>query len=189
MRTRRTVRWFAAAIAVAVSATAALAAGGGTLNDPQETYTSNWNGLPTDGVTATVTVQFVAYELNAVAGKYKLVPVLLRAASRSAPLALSLEQDRLVVISGGKKVAASFQLSALDRPLWDSLSQETKRRLTYPEQLNPDSATMVYAFVQLADLTGPLEGFEYTIRSLPAPLVIRPEPRKKAAALGAAATA
>jgi hypothetical protein len=181
MQSRETITWIAAGIAVAVSATVALAAGGGTLNDPQETYTNSWKGMPNDGVIASVTVQFVTYELNSVAGKYKLIPVLLRTGARSAPLAL--EQDRLVVSCGGKKIAASFQLSALDRTLWDSLPPDTKRRLTYPEQLSPDSAMMVYAFVPLADLKGQLEGFEYTIKSLPAPLLLQPEPKKKAAAL------
>jgi hypothetical protein len=183
MQSRETITWIAAGIAVAVSATVALAAGGGTLNDPQETYTNSWKGMPNDGVIASVTVQFVTYELNSVAGKYKLIPVLLRAGARSAPLTLALEQDRLVVSCGGKRIAASFQLSALDRTLWDSLPPDTKRRLTYPEQLSPDSAMMVYAFVPLADLKGQLEGFEYTIKSLPAPLLLQPEPKKKAAAL------
>jgi hypothetical protein len=118
-----------------------------------------------------------------VGGKYRLIPVLLRAGARPAPLALALEQDRLVVRCGGKTIAASFQLSALDRTLWDSLSPDTKKRLTYPEQLSPDSAMMVYAFVPLGDMKGQIEGFEYTIKSLPAPLLLQPERKKKAAAL------
>ena len=183
MQSREIIMRIAAGIAVAVVATGALAAGGGTLNDPQETYTSNWNAATNDGVIASVTVQFVSYELNSVAGKYKLIPVLLRAGTRSAPLSLALEQDRLVVSSGGNTIVASFQLSALDRTLWDSLSPDTKRRLTYPEHLSPNSAMMVYAFVPLGDLKGPIEGFEYTIKSLPAPLLLQPERKKKAAAL------
>jgi hypothetical protein len=183
MQRRETITWIAAGIAVAVVATFALAAGGGTLNDPQETYTSSWKGVPNDGVIASVTVQFVSYELNSVAGKYKLIPVLLRTGSRSAPLTLSLEQDRLVVSSGGKAITASFRLSALDRPLWDALPPGTKKRLTYPEQMSPNSAMIVYALVPLADLKGQLEGFEYTIKSLPAPLPLKPEEKKKAAAL------
>ena len=179
----------AAGTAMTVIGLAALGAGGGTLNNPQETYTNSWTGMPDEGVIASVTLQFVSYELNAVAGKYKLIPVLLRTGSRPSSLTLSLEQDRLVVNSGGKKIAASFQLSALDRTLWDSLPPEMKKRLTYPEQLNPDSAMMVYAFVPLAELTGPLEGFEYTIHSLPAPLLLQPEPKKKAAAVSSGAAA
>ena len=85
--------------------------------------------------------------------------------------------------AGGKRIAGSFQLSALDRPLWDSLSQDAKAWLTYPEQLNPNSAVMVYAFVPLADLKGRIEGFEYAIRSLPAPLLLKPEAKKAAAAV------
>ncbi len=139
--------------------------------------------MPNDGVIASVTVQFVSYELNSVAGKYKLIPVLLRTSARSAPITLSIEKDRLVVSSGGKAIAASFRLSALDRPLWDALPPDAKKRLTYPEQLSPNSAMMVYALVPLADLKGRLEGFEYTIKSLPAPLLLQPEPKKKAAAL------
>ena len=183
MQRRKTITWIAAGIAVAVAATTALAAGGGALNDPQETYSSSWQGVPNDGATASVTVQFVSYELNSVAGKYKLIAVLLSARTRSTPLTLSLDEDRLVVKSGGKTIPASFRLSALDRPLWDALPPDTKKRLTYPEQLNPNSAVMVYALVPLANLKGQLEGFEYTIKSLPAPLRLQPEPKKKAAAL------
>jgi len=173
---------------VAASATVSLAAGGGALNDPQETYSSAWVGperpvAPDEGVVVSTTVQFVSYALNSVGGKYKLVALLLRIGARPAPLALSIDQDRLVVLSQGKRIPASFQLSALDRPLWDALPPETKKSLTYPEQLSPNSAAVVYAFVPLADLQGPPEGFEYTIKSLPAPLKMLPEPKKKAAAL------
>ncbi|HEX5529922.1 MAG TPA: hypothetical protein VFZ82_10185 [Methylomirabilota bacterium] len=184
MQRRETVMWFAAGIAVAVVATVALAAGGGApLNDPQETYTNSWKEAPNDGVISSVTVQFVSYELNSVAGKYKLIPVLLRTGARPAPLVLSLEQDRFSVRNGGKTIPASFQLSALDRTLWDSLPSDTKKRLTYPEQLSPNSAMIVYAFVPLADLKGRPEGFEYAIKSLPAPLLLQPDAKKKAAAL------
>lgn len=183
MYRRAIIAWIFVAVALAVGPAPALAAGGGTLNNPQETYTNSWTGMPSDGVIASVTVQFVGYELNAVAGKYKLIPVLLRTGARPAPLTLALDQDLLVVMSGGRKVAASFQLSALDRTLWDSLPPEMKKWLTYPEQVSPESAVMVYAFAPLAELTGPLEGFEYTITSLPAPLLLQPEPKKKAAAL------
>lgn len=173
---------------VAASATASFAAGGGALNDPQETYSTERIGperaaTPDQGVTASVTVQFVSYALNSVGGKYKLIPLLMRIGARPAPVALAIDQDRLVVLSGGKKVPASFQLSALDRPLWDSLSPETKKRLTYPEQLSPNSAAVIYAFVPIADLAGLPEGFEYTVKSLAAPLVMLPEPKKAAAAL------
>ena len=175
---------------VAASATASLAAGGGALNDPNETYSSAWvvPGQPvaTDpGVTASTAVHFVPYALNSVGGKYKLVPLLLRIGARPGALPLSIDQDRLFVLSKGRKIAASFQLSALDRALWDSLPPETKKHLTYPEQLSPNSAAVVYAFVPLADLQGPPEAFEYAIKSLPAPLQLIPEPKKKAAAVSA----
>jgi len=178
---------------IAASATASLAAGGGALNDPQETYSTERIGperaaTPDQGVTASVTIQFVSYALNSVGGKYKLIPLLLRIGARPAPVALAIDQDRLVVLSGGKKIPASFQLSALDRPLWDSLSPETKKRLTYPEQLSPNSAAVIYAFVPMADLAGPPDGFEYTIKSLPVPLLLLPEPKKAAASLAGADT-
>jgi hypothetical protein len=178
----------ATGLAIAVGATACLAAGGGALNDPQETYSTERIGperaaTPDPGVNASVTVQFVSYALNSVGGKYRLIPLLLRIGPRPAPLTLAIDQDRLVVLAGGKKIPASFQLSALDRPLWDSLSPETKKRLTYPEQLSPNSAAVVYAFVPLADLPGPPDGFELTIKSLAAPLTLLPEPKKAAASL------
>jgi hypothetical protein len=184
MRRRNTITLITVGIAVVVAVRLAVAAGGGALNDPQETYSNSWLGKPSDGVVASVSVQLVSYDLNSVAGKYKLIPVLLRADARSASLALSISQDRLVVISGGQRVSASFQLSALDRTLWDSLAPATKNWLSYPEQLRPNSAVMVYAFVLAADLKGRLEGFEYTLASLPAPLKLQAEPKKKAAALG-----
>ena len=175
-------------LGVAAGATVAMAAGGGALNDPQETYSSAFvrpdrPAAPDEGVAASTTVQFVPFALNSVGGKYKLVALLLRVGARPVPLALSLDQDRLVVLSKGKRIAASFQLSALDRPLWDALPPETKKSLTYPEQLNPNSAAVVYAFVPLAELQGSPEGFEYTIKSLSAPLMLVPEPKKKAAVL------
>lgn len=185
----------AAGLVLAASVSAPLAAGGGALNDPQETYSSEFIGPDrpvapdTAGVSARVTVQFVAYELNAVGGKYRLIPVLLRIGARPAPLALSIEQDSLVVLSAGRRIPASFRLSALDRPLWDALSPEMKKRLTYPEQLNPNSASVVYAFVAISDLPGPPERFEYTIKALPAPLLLLPEPKKAAAALSRNAVA
>jgi hypothetical protein len=173
---------------IAASATASLAAGGGALNDPQETYSTERIGRERvpgqeESVIASVTVQFVSYALNSVGGKYKLIPLLMRVGARPAPVALAIDQDRLVVLSNGKKIPASFQLSALDRPLWDSLAPDMKKRLTYPEQLSPNSAAVVYAFVPMADLAGPPEGFEYTIKSLPAPLLLLPEPKKAAASL------
>ena len=180
---RNIITCIAVGIAMAGVTAGVLAAGGGAGNDPQETYSNGWKGVPSESVIASVTVQFVSYELNSVAGKYKLIQVLLRTGARSAPLILSLEQDRLVMSSGGKAIAASFQLSALDRTLWDSLPQETKNRLTYPEQLSANSAIMVYAFVPVAGLKGRPEGFEYTIKSLGAPLLLQPDARKKAAAL------
>lgn len=158
-----------------------LAAGGGALNDPQETYTSERPGMAGGGVSASVTIQFVAYALNTVGSKYRLIPVRVWVGDRPAPLLMAIDQDRLHVASGGKKVAASFQLSALDRPFWDSLTPELKKWLTYPEQLSPNSAAVVYAFVPLADLPGPIEGFEYTIKSLAAPLLLMPEAKKAAA--------
>lgn len=175
-------------LVVAFTGALALAAGGGALNDPQETYSTAWvrpdrPAAPTEGVAASVTIQFVSYALNSVGGKYKLIPVLLRIDARSAALPLSIDQDRLFVLSNGKKIAASFQLSALDRPLWDSLTPDMKKRLTYPEQLPANSTAIVYAFVPLVDLQGSLEGFEYAIKSLPAPLTMMPEPKKKAALL------
>lgn len=178
----------ATALLVAASATASLAAGGGALNDPQETYSTERIGperaaTPDQGVIASITVQVVSYALNSVGGKYKLLPLLLRIGPRPAPLALSIEQDSLVVLNAGKKIPASLRLSALDRPFWDSLSPEMKKRLTYPEQLSPNSATVVYAFVPQTDLVGIPEGFEYTVKSLAAPLLLMPEPKKKAAAL------
>jgi hypothetical protein len=183
MQRKYTITCVLVLLAMALAALAALAAGGGVLNNPQETYTNSWTGTPTDRVVASVTVQFVSYELNSIAGKYKLIPILLSAAGRQAPVALSIEQDRLIVISDGKRVAASLQLSSLDRTMWDSLPPETQNWLIYPEQLKPDSSLMVYAFVPLAELKGRPKGFEYTIKSLPAPLLLQPEAKKGAAAL------
>jgi hypothetical protein len=175
------VVWIATGLVVAT----ALAAGGGALNDPQKTYVSTTRGAAADDiVVATVTLQLVSYELNSVAGKYRLIPVLLRAGRRQAPVMLSLEQDSLVVISNGQRITGSFQLSALDRALWDGLSPEMRNRLTYPEQLKPDSAMVVYAFAPLTELKAPPSSFEYTIKSLGAPLLLKPEAAKAAALPG-----
>src|SRR5580765_8529667 len=89
-------------LVVAVTGTVALAAGGGALNDPQETYSSAWvrpdrPAAPSEGVAASVTIQFVSYALNSVGGKYKLIPVLLRIDARPAALPLAIDQDRLFV--------------------------------------------------------------------------------------------
>jgi hypothetical protein len=46
---------------------------------------------------------------------------------------------------------------------------------------------MVYAFVPLADLKDVPTAFEYTIKSLPAPLQLKKSEAKKAAALTSAA--
>lgn len=174
-------------LAIAGGATACLAGGGGALNDPQETYSTERIGperaaAPDEGVNASITIQFVSYALNSVGGKYRLLPLLVRVGARPAALPLAIEQDRLAVMSNGRKIPASFQLSTLDRPLWDSLSAETRKRLTYPDQLSPNSAAVIYAFVPLADLPVPPDGFEYTIKALTAPLLLLPEPKKKAAA-------
>ena len=183
MQRKHSITCVVVLLATALAALAALAAGGGALNDPQQTYTNNRTGMPTDRIVASVSVQLVSYDLNSVAGKYKLIHLLLSAAGRQAPVALSVAQDRLIVINDGKRVAASLQLSTLDRSLWDSLPPETQNWLTYPEQLKPDSSLMVYAFVPLAELKGRPTGFEYTIKSLPTPLLLQPEAKKGAAAL------
>jgi hypothetical protein len=185
VRHTRTVIHLSAGLGIALVATAALGAGGGALNDPQTTYTSLSRGAPADDVIATVTVQRVSYELNSVAGKYRLISILLRSGRRPTPVALSLEQDSLIVISKAKRISASFQLSALDRPLWDALSADTRNWLTYPEQLKPDSAMMIYAFAPLAELKDPPTAFEYTVKSLGGPLLLKPEPPKAAALPGA----
>jgi hypothetical protein len=173
------VAWMAAA----ALARTALAAGGGALNDPQTVYVTVTAGRPPVEVTATVTLQLVGYELNSVAGKYKLIPIRLQAGRLEKPLLLSLDEDGLVATRDGKRVDASFQLSKLDRPLWDSLSPETRNRLTYPEQLRPESAVVVYAFLPLAELKEPPSTFEYTIKSLPGTLLLRPAPPKAASLL------
>lgn len=185
----RSTRWMTHAmawVALALGATVAAGAGGGATNDPQTIYTSIARRQPPAGVIATVTVQHVSHELNSVAGKYRLIPVLLRAVERQAPVLLSREHDRLSVLSGDRRVAASFELSALDRALWDSLPQQTRNWLTYPEQLARDGAVMVYAFVPLAELKTAPTAFEYTIRSLPAPLLLEPEAKKAAMLTGVA---
>lgn len=185
MRSRRILTSLTAWIGTGLIATTALAAGGGALNDPQTTYVGIARGTaPDDALVATVTVQLVSYELNSVAGKYRLIPVLLRAGRRTTPVTLSLEQDSLIVISNGKRITASFQLSALDRALWDGLSPEMRNRLTYPEQLRAESAMVVYAFAPLAELTSAPSAFEYTIKSLGAPLLLKPEAAKAAAVAG-----
>jgi hypothetical protein len=181
MRYQRIAIHLLAWMGLALVATAALGAGGGALNDPQTTYTSVGRGAPTDDVIATVTLQRVSYELNSVAGKYRLISILLRAGRRPAPVALSLEQDSLIVVSNTKRIAATFQLSALDRALWDALSPEMRNRLTYPEELKPESAVMIYAFAALADVKDLPTAFEYTIKSLPRPLLLKPEAPKAAA--------
>jgi hypothetical protein len=183
MQRKHTIICVLALLATALGALAVLAAGGGALNDPRETYTNVVPGMPPEDVVASVTVQFVSYDLNSVGGKYKLIPILLSAAARKTPLALSIERDRLVVISNGKRVSASLQLSSLDRTLWDSLPQETKEWLTYKEDLKPGSSVMVYAFAPLTELKGRPAGFEYTIQSLPVPLLLKPEAKKKAVSL------
>jgi hypothetical protein len=173
----------ATAVMLAFCTLPVLSAGGGTVNDPTATYSSSWRQEPRDGVVASVSLQLVPYELNSVAGKYKLIPILLSTRGRATPLPLDLAQDRLVITSDGKKVSASFQLSALDRALWDSLPQVTRDMLTYPEQLAANSAVVVYAFIPLADLRGRPSEFEYTIKALSAPLQLKEEEKKKAAAL------
>jgi hypothetical protein len=186
MWTKRVTTYTVAWIGLALAATAALGAGGRTVNDPQTTHTNVQMGAAAEGVIASVTVQHVGYELNSVAGKYRLVPILLRAAGRPGPVTLSREQDRLVVISGTARIPASFELSALDRALWDSLAPQTRTWLTYPDRLDKDGAVMVYAFAPLAELKTPPTAFEYTIKSLATPLLLRPEAAKAAALTGAA---
>lgn len=185
MRTRRLMAYTGLGIALALASTAALGAGGGAVNDPQTTLSNIATGPLSEGIIVSVTMQLVSYELNSVAGKYRLFAVQLRGAGRPGPVALSREQDRLVVISGTTRINASFELSALDRALWDSLSPQARNWLTYPDRLERDGAVVVYAFVPLADLTGMPTAFEYTIKSLPAPLQLRPEAKKAAALPGA----
>lgn len=185
MHTRRLLACIGLGIALALAATAARGAGGGASNDPQLTLSNIPTGAPlAEGIIVSVTIQRVSYELNSVAGKYRLFAVQLRGAGRPGPVALSREQDRLVVLSGTTRINASFELSALDRALWDGLSPEAKNWLNYPDRLERDGAAVAYAFVPLADLKGLPSGFDYTIKSLPAPLLLRPEAKRAAALTG-----
>jgi len=162
-------------VAVCASASLVWGAGGGILNDPTTYLTTAQPGQPPSRFQAWVRMPSIQFKLNTVAGKYRIIPIVIENQGAEA-VALSGATDRVVVTVGGRKVPAILELFKADRPLWDSWDLSLRRPLTYPAQVRPDESVMIYAFVRVADVPEAPESLDFTIRSLGRTLALRKLP-------------
>jgi hypothetical protein len=168
-----------AGLALLGSAPSSHGAGGGVLNNPRVLFTTDRPGQPGETVGAQVELQSILFKLNAVQGKYKVLPLLVENRGPE-PIVLSRSDDTFMVLFEGRSVPGILQLSKVDRELWDSLDSSTQRMLSYPEQIGRNEAVMIYVFVKEAELPGMPQGFDYTVKSVGRTFTLRTLPPKLA---------
>jgi hypothetical protein len=157
------------------AASLAWGAGGGILNDPTATFTTEQPGQPPGSVRAWVRLQSVQFRLNAVNGKYRLVPIVVENHG-AQPLALSGVADRVTLVFADRSVPAILELFKVDRPFWDSLDLSLHKSLSYPTEVAPEDSVMIYAFVKAADVREIPQGVDFMIQSLGSTLKLRQRP-------------
>jgi hypothetical protein len=111
----------------------------------------------------------VEFYLNSVQNKYKILRIDIDNLS-DRTLELSSDKDKFELWvdtnHGRTKVEGILDLSSKDQNLWDSISQDIRELLVYPERVSKGESENIFVFIPLPELKElPLEFF-YKIDSL-----------------------
>ena len=113
------------------------------------------------------------FRLATLADRYGVVRIAIRNAG-ARKLVLSLAADRMELLLPGGPRPAILDLATHDPRVWDGLPAELRAAIAYPSSVEAREEESVFVFVPLADTAVTLQGFRYTIASLPSsPVTIR----------------
>lgn len=128
-----------------------------------------------------IEIERVTFLLNAFGNKYKVIRIRAENYSNNS-VQLSLENDSIELIKKeDDKVQGLFKLQNQDATLWDSLDQEMRDILAYPQTIQAGVAgrpkiIYLFAFFPKDRVTKLPISFLYKIASLPKPIEIAPPP-------------
>jgi hypothetical protein len=128
-----------------------------------------------------IRIETVLFSITSVQNKYKVIHVRIFSKSEK-PLQLSVDNDAMEVVIGGKKVAGILDISKTDPAFWDGLTAEMRKSLAYPLNVPLREEESIFVFVPKDAAENLPEAFRYKIASLPSEVVIKP-PRATAAKL------
>jgi hypothetical protein len=117
-----------------------------------------------------IDVERVSYMVTTVAGKYRLVRMLIDCRGEGA-LALSATDDRLEMLvdggdSGNGMASGVLSLRQADGALWDAFDADMRRTLAYPAEIRAGEAVYVFAYFPVDEARSLPHGFQFTIASL-----------------------
>jgi hypothetical protein len=120
-----------------------------------------------------IEIERVGFLLNTVQGRYRLARLRFENLG-TAPVALSVERDRLEVETATGPVPAVFNLQSGDSPFWDALSPDLRQVLAYPQSVKPrptgpgasPEVIYVYALFPSDRVTEVPRAFTYRVDSL-----------------------
>jgi len=138
-------RWMVPICLIALTLGVARAGGGGGI--PSSLLTSDKRGEEPARVQATIRLQPKSFVLEAVANKYRLIPIEIHNGGDQA-LALSATRDQVkVIVADNEVLVGSFDLAKLDRTFWDSLESWQQDNAAYPENVPAGASRLVFAYV------------------------------------------
>ena len=111
----------------------------------------------------TIDLEPVRFLVTTVANKYRFVPVLVRC--QGEVVQLSSTDDRFVA-RASDRIVAVLNLQQSDSALWDGFAAHIRRMLAYPQQIEPDKAVYIFAYLPSDNVTYTPELFSFTISSL-----------------------
>jgi len=120
-----------------------------------------------------IEIERIGFLLNTVQGRYRLARLRFENLA-TAPVALSVERDRLEVETATGPVAAVLNLQSGDSPFWDALSPDLRQVLAYPQSVKPrptgpgtsPEVIYVYALFPSDRVTDMPRAFTYRVDSL-----------------------
>ena len=118
-----------------------------------------------------IDVERVSYMVTTVAGKYRLVRMLIDGRGEGA-LALSPTDDWLEMFvedggdTGDGMASGVLSLRQADGALWDVFDADMRRTLAYPAEIRAGEAVYVFAYFAVDETRSLLHGFQFTIASL-----------------------
>ena len=128
-------------------------------------------GEPSEGECRfSIDVERVSYMVTTVAGKYRLVRMLIDCRGEDG-LVLSATYDRLEMLvddgEGGDGIAAGvLSLRQADGALWDAFDADMRRTLAYPAEIRAGEAVYVFGYFAVDETRSLPHGFQFTIASL-----------------------
>jgi hypothetical protein len=91
-------------------------------------------------------IENVLFSITSVQNKYKVIRVSIVSKSEK-PLQLSVDNDAMEVVIGGKKVAGILDISKTDPAFWDGLTAEMRKSLAYPPNVPLREEESIFVFV------------------------------------------